>query len=319
MPRSRLQPNIADQLGIGDADIRTFLWETRRRYRPLTQYNYALALEYAKRNVRKEDLLEWDPDNVRTYIDWMEQNGCAVTTIRNRVAALSAFFIYYVRIDRLPLNPVTKVDLPRPRRGQRKPVFLTMDEVRQFLAYQRTTYTYPPQSLNDIRGSMVRSFLLTLIFTGVRVSKLCDLMLYHFAGLDTKAPYLEIMDAKGGKDREVPLHPAVIEAYKDWVAVRPKSSGKACYINLHTYESLNPRTIQRNVKKLADEAGIDKEVTPHKLRHTFATLLLTEGNADVKDIQELLGHESAHTSMLYLHSDQRKKQAVIHSLLLDEK
>ena len=255
---------------------------------------------------------------MRTYIDWMEQNGCAVTTIRNRVAALSSFFTYYVRTDQLPLNPVTKVDLPRPRRGQRKPVFLTMDEVRQFLRYQGTTYSQPTQTSKDIRGIMVRSFLLTLIFTGVRVSKLCDLMLYHFAGLDTKAPYLEIIDAKGGKDREIPLHPDVIEAYKDWVAVRPKSNNKACYINLHTYEPLNPRTIQRHVKKLAEEAGIEKEITPHKLRHTFATLLLTEGNADVKDIQELLGHESAHTSMLYLHSDQRKKQAAIHSLLLDE-
>ena len=319
MPRSNLQTNIADQLGITDEDIRTFLSSTRRKFRPMTQYNYALALEYAKRNARNPNLLTWNSEDVEQFMDWMEQNHSAVSTIKNRIAALSSFFNFYVRTDRISVNPVAKVDLPRPRGGQAKPVFLNMDEVRQLLAYQKTTYDPNGQSETDIRGIRDHSSLLTFIFTGVRVGKLCDLMLYHFAGLDTEEPYLEVVDAKGGKDRDVPLHPAVIEAYKNWMAVRPKSPSKACYINLRTLQPLNPRTIQRSVKKLAEEAEIEKEVTPHKLRHTFATLLMVEGEASVKDIQELLGHESAQTSMIYLHSDQRRKQKIIHNLSLDEK
>ena len=318
MPRSKLQANLADQLGITDADIRTFLIGTRRKFRPMTQYNYALALDYAKRNGRNSDLLTWKSEEVEQFMDLMEQNGSAVSTIKNRIAALSSFFSYFVRIDRIPVNPVAKVDLPRPRHGQAKPVFLNMDEVRQLLAFQQTTYDPNGQSEQDIRGIRDRSILLAFIFTGIRVGKLCELMLYHFAGLETEEPYLEIVDAKGGKDRDVPLHPAVIAAYKDWIAVRPPSSDKACYTNLRTGQPLNPRTIQRLVKKLAEEAGIEKEVTPHKLRHTFATLLMVEGEATVKDIQELLGHESAQTSMIYLHSDQRRKQDVISRLLLNE-
>ena len=318
MPRSKLQANIADQLGITDEDIRTFLIGTRRKFRPMTQYNYALALEYAKRNVRNQNLLTWKSEDVEQFMDLMEQNGNAVSTVKNRIAALSSFFNFFVRNDRITVNPVAKVDLPRPRRGQPKPVFLNMDEVRQLLAYQQTMYDPCGQREQDIRGIMVHSFLLTLIFTGVRVSKLCNLMLYHFTRLETQEPYLEIVDAKGGKDRDVPLHPAVIGAYKDWIAVRPKSPSKVCYINLRTREPLNPRTIQRHVKKLAEETGIEKEITPHKLRHTFATLLLADGNADLKTIQELLGHESAQMTMVYLHSDQRRKQAVIHNLLLNK-
>ena len=319
MPRSKLQANIADQLGITDEDIRTFLVGTRRKFRPMTQYNYALALEYAVRNGCNPNLLSWKSEDVAQFMDWMEQNGSAVSTIKNRIAALSSFFSYFVRIDRIPVNPVAKVDLPRPRHGQAKPVFLNMDEVRQLLAYQQTTYDPNGQSEQDIRGVRDRSILLTFIFTGVRVGKLCDLMLYHFAGLDTQEPYLEIIDAKGGKNRDVPLHPAVIAAYRDWIAVRPPSSDKTCYINLRTGQPLNPRTIQRLVKKLAEEAGVEKEITPHKLRHSFATLLMVEGDANVKDVQELLGHESAQTSMLYLHSDQRRKQKIIDNLSLDEK
>jgi site-specific recombinase XerD len=317
MVRSQLQSNLADQLGITDVDIRTFLSETRRRHRPNTQYNYAMALEYAKRNVRNPDLLNWKPADIRDFIDWMEQNGCKVSTIKNRIAALSAFFNYYVRIDRLTVNPVTKVDLPRPRRGHQKPVFLNMDEVRQLLAYQQTTYDQNGREEKDLRGIMVRSFLLTLIFTGVRVAKLCSLMLYDFSGLETPQPTLEIMDAKGGKDRTIPLHPAVISAYQDWKAIRPQSPSTACYINLRTQQPLNPRTIQRHVRNLTERSGIGKEITPHKLRHTFATLLMKDGKADIKDIQELLGHESPVTTMIYLHSDQETKQKVIHGLLLD--
>jgi len=315
MSRSKLQPNIAEQLGITDENIRNFLADTKRRYRPLTQYNYALALEYAKRNVGKEDLLKWEATDVEKYIEWMEKNGCSVSTINNRIAALSAFFRYCEKKGLISNNPVTKVDLPRNRKGQRKPVFLNMEEVKKLLAYQRTTYNPEGKSLKDVRGIMVRSFLLTLIFTGTRVAKLCSLMLYDFVDLDTENPLLQIIDDKGGKSRDVPLHPVVIQAYTDWVAVRPKSQNKACYINLRTLQSLSPRTIQRHIKKLGEDAGIEKELTPHKMRHT---LLLTDGKANIKDIQELLGHESPLTTMGYLHSDQRRRQEVIHNLLLDE-
>ena len=123
-----------------------------------------------------------------------------------------------------------------------------------------------------------------------------------------------ISNAKGGKNREVPLHRMVIDAYHAWLEVRLAQEHDYCYINLRTGRPLNPSTVQRMVKRTAQAAGLAKRVTPHTCRHTFATRMLYEGGATIKDIQELLGHSSIETSALYLHSDLRQKRSVIERL-----
>ena len=213
-------------------------------------------------------------------------------------------------------NPVQQVELPKWEKSRTKPIFLNREEVSQLLSYQLSTFDAEGRSLKDVRGIEFRSILMTLILSGVRVSKLCSLMLDDFKELDA-SPYLAIQGAKGGKSRDIDLNPLVVKAYRDWLEVRPRTEHRFCYINLRTGNPLTPRTVQRYVKKIAQDAGIDKPITPHKFRHSFATLLLIEADANLKDIQELLGHESPETSMIYLHSDRRRKKELVSKLAFD--
>lgn len=314
MPRSRIEKDIIRQLDVKDEAIRQFIEGNKRRLRPQTQYHYIMDLESAKRNMG-EPLLEWKPEDVEAYLDFMENDlEHAQSSIKRRIASLSAFFGYHRKIRRIEENPIEWVNLPRWSKSNRKPVVLSPGEVVQLLDYHASTFNPARNTLADIKGIEFYSILTTLIFTGIRVSKLCNLTLGDFRDLDTKQPYLEITDAKGGKNRDVPLHRVVVEAYISWLRVRPYTTSKVCYINIKTSMPISVRTVQRNVKRIAQEAGIKKEITSHKFRHTFATLLLREAGANIKDIQELLGHESPVVTMRYVHSDDERKQNIVNRL-----
>ena len=315
MPRSTLDPDIIRQLDVKDEAIREFIDGTKRLM-SMTKYHYIKDLEFAQRNMRKP-LLEWQAEDVEKYVCFLEYTlKCKPSTVRRRIAALSSLYNYHVKKANIAANPVQQVELPKWEKSRTKPIFLNREEVSQLLSYQLSTFDAEGRSLKDVRGIEFRSILMTLILSGVRVSKLCSLMLDDFKELDA-SPYLAIQGAKGGKNRDIDLNPLVVKAYRDWLEVRPRTEHRFCYINLRTGNSLAPRTVQRYVKKIAQDAGIDKPITPHKFRHSFATLLLIEADANLKDIQELLGHESPETSMIYLHSDRRRKKELVSKLAFD--
>ena len=315
MPRSKLDPDIIRQLDVKDEAIQEFI-EGTRRLMSMTKYHYIKDLESAQRNMRKP-LLEWQVEDIEKYVYFLEYTlKCKPSTVRRRIAALSSLYNYHVKKGNIAANPVQQVELPKWEKSRTKPIFLNREEVSQLLSYQLSTFDAEGRSLKDVRGIEFRSILMTLILSGVRVSKLCSLMVDDFKELDA-SPYLAIQGAKGGKSRDIDLNPLVVKAYGDWLQVRPRTEHRFCYINLRTGHPLTPRTVQRYVKKIAQDAGIDKPITPHKFRHSFATLLLIEADANLKDIQELLGHESPETSMIYLHSDRRRKKELVGKLVFD--
>lgn len=313
MPRSRIEADIIRQLGVQDKAIREFIQGNKIRLRPLTLYHYIMDLEFALNNIQKP-LLEWDFNDVEAYLDFMKDSGYAPSSIKRGIAALSSLFNYHRKIRTIEENPVEWVNLPKWDKVRRKPVFLSAEEVVRLLTYHASSFDPTRATLEDIKGVEFYSILSTLIFTGVRVSKLCSLTLHDFRDLDTGLPYLDIIDAKGGNPREVPLNEAVIAAYRNWLRVRPNTPSKACYTNVKTGLPISVRTVQRHVKRIAQEAGIKKDITSHKCRHTFATLLLREAGANITDIKELLGHESLITTMIYVHSDQERKQSLVNKL-----
>lgn len=314
MPRSKFDPDIIRQLDVKDEAIREFI-EGTRRLMDMTKYHYVKNLEFAKRNMRKQNLLEWKPEDVERYIHFLDDLECKPSTIRCRIAALSSLYDYHLKKGNIEANPIHKVELPRWERNDTKPIYLNTQEICQLFSHQLTTFDPQGNSLKDIQGIEYRSILMTLILTGVRVSKLCSLTFDNFRDLQTKDPYLEVVKAKGGKSRDISLNPLVVKAYEDWLSVRPKTTHRVCYINVRTGDPLSVRTVQRYVKKICKDADIDKVMTPHKCRHTFGTQLLIEANASLKDIQELLGHESIQTTVIYLHIDRRRTKELVSKLL----
>jgi len=197
--------------------------------------------------------------------------------------------------------------MPVMERKKRKlPVVLTVSEAESLLLAARN-------SVNDARTASKqlcawRDFVMvqTGLLAGCRVAELCDL---NVENVDLGGATLAIIEGKGLKDRNVPIGAKLLTVLREWIGERktgplfPGPNGKR----------LLPRTFQRRILTLVKAANIHKAVSPHKLRHTFACGLLRSG-ADVREVQELLGHANLQTTAVYLHVDTSRLKAAVDRL-----
>jgi len=186
-------------------------------------------------------------------------------------------------VGRVEVNPARQVG--SPRLPKRLPSFLPKDESKELLD------AHPERSEAGLRD---HALLELLYASGLRVAECCGLDLDD---VDRRGGAVRVM-GKGGKERVVPAGDAALGALEAWLSVRGEGRG-ALFTNLRGGR-LGTRSVHRIVKRRARAAGIDRRVTPHTLRHTFATHLLGEG-ADLRLIQELLGHSRLSTTQRYTH------------------
>jgi len=184
-------------------------------------------------------------------------------------------------------------DLPYPKRRDRLPVVLSPEEVQRLIAGAKNLYH--------------RTLLLTLYGTGLRRAELCDLRVRN---IDSQRMMLRVERGKGGRDREIPLSPTLLAALRDYYRwMRPQT-----YLfpgTRHGWRADAPITskvVWDAVQYAVRKAGLEKRVTPHTLRHTYATHLL-EAGADLRTIQLLLGHADLSHTTVYLHLSRRHLQA----------
>ncbi len=216
------------------------------------------------------------PEEIRTYLLELLNAKRSRTVLIQNVCALR--FLYQTTLRRTwPEDGL----IPFPKKERHLPVVLSREEVRAFLG--------------ATRGPKQRAFLSTLYATGLRVSECCELLP---ADIDSARMVVRVRQGKGRKDRYVPLSPTLLEILRNyWRALRPK---------VWLFEGVRPgRPLTRYAPvrwcALARErAGLSKRVTPHTLRHSFATLLLESGT-DLRTIQIILGHRSLNTTAMYLH------------------
>lgn len=224
-----------------------------------------------------------DARAIRVWLAHLHDLGLAKTSIARKLATLRSFCRFWFRRGRLKRNPAREVGSPRP--GTRLPSFLPKDEARHLMEAP------VPDSFQGVRD---RAVLETLYATGVRVSELAGLDLDD---LDLAGGTLRV-HGKGGKERIVPIGGKAIEALRAYLAVRGTEEGAVFRNRLGG--RLTVRSLHRIVRARARAAGLYRAVTPHTLRHTFATHLLDEG-ADLRLIQELLGHARLATTQRYTH------------------
>lgn len=230
-------------------------------------------------------------DTLRLYLGDLHDVGIAVRSQARIVASLRSFFGFLSMEDYLPANPAELLETPRL--GLHLPEVLTLEEIDSMIA----SIDYSKEECQRDRAMME-----VLYGCGLRVSELI--------GLEISRTYLDdgflIVRGKGNKERMVPMSETSIEEIKDWLADRERMKVKPgdeniLFLNRRGGRLTRQRAFQI-VKGLAEAAGVRKTISPHTLRHSFATHLL-EGGANLRAIQQMLGHESIATTQIYIHLD----------------
>lgn len=254
-------------------------------------------IEFINRRHKSWDSV--DLNTVSSYITYLRRRGYLNSSISRTVAAIKSFYRFLVIEKHLDTSPVELLEYPK--RELKLPNVLTQDEISRIV---EAADSYTPLGIRD------RAMLELLYSTGMRISELINLKL---TDVFLDEAFLRIT-GKGGKERYVPIGKLAM----DWLTIylergRPylKQHHDSGYLFINRNgDKLTRMGVWKIVQKYAKRAGIKKPVTPHTFRHSFATHML-EGGADLRVVQELLGHASIRTTEVYTHISQEKlKEAV---------
>jgi integrase/recombinase XerC len=236
-----------------------------------------------------------DPDGVtprdlRGYAAALHEAGYARTSISRKLASLRSFYRFAQQRQLAKTNPAKP--LRNPREQRRLPHFLTNDEVGQLL-------DAPPK--RDMLGMRDAAILETMYSAGLRVSEVVGL---NDGDIDLQEGVARVR-GKGRKERLSPVGSFAVAALRRYLGVRvlaseePKGREAPVFVNRFG-NRLTTRSVARMLEKYITQTGLDSRTTPHTLRHSFATHLLDRG-ADIRSVQELLGHKSLVTTQIYTH------------------
>lgn len=241
---------------------------------------------------------ETEQKNILSFLMYLQGQGQTSNSISRKLAAIKSFYRFLLVENYLPKNPAELLSTPKLER--KLPRVLTLEEVEKLLTTPRDR---TPASLRD------KAMLELLYAAGLRVSELVSLKLLD---INLAMGYLKCF-GKGSKERVVPLGSLAQRAISIYLEKgRPfLAKGKSSdylFLNQHG-QVLTRQGFWKIIKKYAKEAGINKEITPHTLRHSFATHLLENG-ADLRSVQEMLGHVDISTTQIYTHLTKQKLKEI---------
>jgi len=238
----------------------------------------------------RQKLLEVTPERVKAFLAFLGTQNYSKSTVARKLATLRSFYKFCLRRGHVDSHPLASIRTPKQEK--RLPKFLEIDQINKLLA--------TPDD-NTLLGARDRAMLEVLFSTGVRVSELVDL---NFADLNFEGRTVRVR-GKGKKQRVTPIGPTAIAAIQRYLELRradaraPKFDPQALFVNKHG-QRLSTRSVRRKLDKYLSECGLDPSISPHTLRHSFATHMLNNG-ADLRSVQELLGHQSLSTTQIYTH------------------
>jgi len=234
-----------------------------------------------------------DPAFARSYLRWLELKNFSKKSVARKISSCRAFFRYLLRERKIKLNPFENI--LTPKLGKRLPSFLYPEEVIKLLNAVNLKHKNGPRDLA----------ILELIYaSGMRVGEVTKL---RTENIELESGEV-LVQGKGDKERVVLIGSHAINSIKAYLTNRDKKSENTMFLG-RAGSKLTSRSIERMVRKYARKAGLEKRVTPHTLRHSFATHLLS-GGADLKVVQELLGHSSLSTTQIYTHITKEKLKSI---------
>lgn len=236
---------------------------------------------------------------IRKYLVYMSDKGLTKTTSARRLAAIKSFFKYLLKKEMILNNPLAEVSTPKIAR--KLPRYLKLDEIIRVMEQ-------PDRS--SLAGIRDRAVMELLYAAGIRVSELTSLNLDN---IDLSYGYMRVM-GKGGRERIVPIGKNAIESIGEYLAkARPIwdiNKEKALFLN-QKGGRLSDRSIRTIVQKYCRLANTQDVISPHGFRHSFATHLLDNG-ADLRIVQELLGHKKISSTQVYTHVSRGKLRKIYH-------
>lgn len=231
---------------------------------------------------------EADSEMIESYMHWMQGRGKSAASVTRFLASVKSFYNFLIASRDMTTNPAKGVSAEKAER--KYPEILTSKEVELFLEQ--------PQCV-DAKGFRDHAMLELLYATGIRVSELISLNLGDF---NQAAGFIRCESR--GKERIIPLYHTAVKAISDYVkSIRPQliadTEEQALFVNMNG-ERMSRQGFWKIIKYYQKRAGIQKDITPHTLRHSFAVHLLENG-ADLRSIQEMLGHADISSTQIYTH------------------
>jgi integrase/recombinase XerC len=239
-----------------------------------------------------------EPIVIREFLAYLYGQNYTKSTTARKLATLRSFYKFLVRRGQLSVNPLSTIRTPKQEK--RLPKVLDLEQVQKLL---------DAPGDGDLLSARDKAMLEVLYSSGIRVSELVEL---EMGDLDLQEGVLRVR-GKGRKDRLTPIGSQAIKAVARYLEMRNADSRLAgqnlpvVFLNKHG-GALSTRSVRRKLDKYLVQAGLDPGISPHTLRHSFATHLLNNG-ADLRSVQELLGHQSLSTTQIYTHlTTNRMKQ-----------
>lgn len=218
-----------------------------------------------------------------------------------KISSVRSFYNYlYAKIEVIKKNPIIDIDMPKVEKTL--PVYLTLDQSLNLLKTIEKAKMKPVYKKRDY--AIVTLFL----NCGMRLSELAGINISHLQDDNT----LKVI-GKGNKERTIYLNEASVYAVKEYLKLRPQIKDDALFLSMREQRMSN-RSIQHMIEKHMKNSGLDtNKYSVHKLRHTAATLLYQYGNADIRSLQEILGHESVNTTEIYTHVNKKSLKKMVES------
>ena len=269
--------------------------EIEKNYSPHTILNYRLDLEHFSKFLGELDVEKVDYLAVRKYLALLKEKNLGNRTVNRRLSSLRSFFKFLTREGYLKANPILSVSSPKLEKHL--PQFLTEEETKRLIESAFPKNDEDELSLRD------RAILETFYSTGMRIAELVSI---DARDIDFISNIIKVM-GKGKKERIVPIGDMALLAIRKYLEKRKKTSD-TIFLNKNG-SRITTRGVRGIVSKYIKISGTKQGVSPHTLRHSFATHLLNRG-ADLRTVQELLGHANLSTTQIYTHLTTEKLKSV---------
>ena len=263
---------------------------------PHTIKNYVIDLRSFEAFLAGKDVDSVDHFTLRRYLAEMRSKNFSKRTVARKLASLRSFFRFLYREGYVKNNPATV--LSTPKLDKKLPVFLGIENV------EKLVQSPPADTVDGLRD---RAILETLYSTGMRVSELVGL---NMRNVDFISGVVKVF-GKGSKERLAPIGEPAVAAIKRYIDNRsewPVKEWDAVFLN-RSGKRLTDRSVRRIVDKYVAKCSITEKISPHSLRHSFATHLLDRG-ADLRSVQEMLGHSDISTTQLYTHINKDRLKGI---------